>query len=61
LYRIAAGRRLMRCTIAATFMGLAALQIHLLDGMEEMHFGIFVLLAILVYYRDWLPSLLELL
>jgi methyl-accepting chemotaxis protein len=38
-------------------MGFSALQIHLLQGMEEMHFGVFVLLAFLVYYRDWLPIL----
>ncbi|MCG7371428.1 methyl-accepting chemotaxis protein [Pseudomonas luteola] len=57
LYSVAPGSRLMRCTIAVAFMGFAALQIHLLQGMEEMHFGIFVLLAFLVYYRDWLPIL----
>ncbi|AYN94819.1 methyl-accepting chemotaxis protein [Pseudomonas sp. LTJR-52] len=58
LYSVAPGSRLMRCTIAVVFMGFAALQIHLLQGMEEMHFGVFVLLAFLVYYRDWLPILI---
>jgi methyl-accepting chemotaxis protein len=57
LYVAAPGSRLMRCTVAVAFMGFAALQIHLLQGMEEMHFGVFVLLAFLVYYRDWLPIL----
>ena len=47
--------RLLRCLIGAAFMVLAALQINQTGGMLEMHFGIFVLLAFLVYYRDWLP------
>ncbi|MCW3147831.1 methyl-accepting chemotaxis protein [Stutzerimonas stutzeri] len=49
------GQRLMRCLIGAAFMVLAALHINQAHGMLEMHFGIFVLLAFLVYYRDWLP------
>lgn len=47
--------RLLRCLIGAAFMVMAALQINQTGGMLEMHFGIFVLLAFLVYYRDWLP------
>jgi methyl-accepting chemotaxis protein len=35
-------------------MGFAALLIHQMRGMIEMHFGIFVLLAFLLFYRDWL-------
>ncbi|MGL4317311.1 MAG: methyl-accepting chemotaxis protein, partial [Pseudomonas sp.] len=50
-----AGRRLMRCCMAAAFMVMSALHIDLAGGMIEIHFGIFVLLAFLVYYRDWLP------
>lgn len=55
LYRLIAGQRLMRCCMGLAFMILAALQINQSSGMIEMHFGIFVLLAILVFYRDWLP------
>jgi methyl-accepting chemotaxis protein len=53
--QLAPGTRLSRCAFAVGFMIFAALHIHQSGGMIEMHFGIFVLLAILVYYRDWLP------
>ncbi|MFZ3152676.1 methyl-accepting chemotaxis protein [Pseudomonas sp.] len=55
LQQLIAGRRLLRCAIAAAFMVMSALHINQAGGMLEMHFGIFVLLAFLVYYRDWLP------
>ncbi|MBD3609624.1 MAG: methyl-accepting chemotaxis protein, partial [Gammaproteobacteria bacterium] len=49
------GSRLTRSVIAAAFMVFSALVIHQAHGMLEMHFGIFALLAFLLYYRDWLP------
>jgi len=49
------GQRLLRCAMGAAFMVMSALHINQSGGMLEMHFGIFVLLAFLVYYRDWLP------
>jgi methyl-accepting chemotaxis protein len=49
------GRRLLRCCMGAAFMVMSALHVNESDGLLEMHFGIFVLLAFLVYYRDWLP------
>ncbi len=49
------GSRLSRIAFAVGFMVFSALHIHQAGGMIEMHFGIFVLLAVLVYYRDWLP------
>ncbi|MBA1279170.1 methyl-accepting chemotaxis protein [Stutzerimonas stutzeri] len=55
LHGLIAGERLLRCLIGAGFMVMAALHINLAHGMLEMHFGIFALLAFLVYYRDWLP------
>ncbi|MCP1641815.1 methyl-accepting chemotaxis protein [Pseudomonas citronellolis] len=55
LYPLIGGRRLMRCCMGIAFMAFAALQINQSGGIIEMHFGIFVLLAILVFYRDWLP------
>ncbi|HCL14745.1 MAG TPA: methyl-accepting chemotaxis protein, partial [Pseudomonas sp.] len=55
LYLLIPGQRLLRCLIGAAFMVLAALQINQAHGLLEMHFGIFALLAFLVYYRDWLP------
>ena len=46
---------LTRLTIAAAFMVLSGVTIHQAHGMIEMHFSIFVLLAVLLYYRDWRP------
>ncbi len=53
--QLAPGSRLSRVAFATGFMIFSALHIHQSGGMIEMHFGIFVLLAVLVYYRDWLP------
>jgi len=47
------GRRVTRFAMAASFMVFSALHIHQGHGMMELHFGIFVLLAFLLYYRDW--------
>jgi len=58
LYAMVGGTRLYRCLIAVAFMVLAALHIQQSHGMVETHFSVFVLLAFLVYYRDWLPILL---
>nr|WP_040262447.1 methyl-accepting chemotaxis protein [Pseudomonas massiliensis] len=55
LQRIAPGSRLLRCAMGTGLMVMAALHINLGRGFTELHFGIFVLLACLVYYRDWLP------
>ena len=55
LNALISGERLMRCLIGAAFMVMSALHINQEHGMLEMHFGIFALLAFLVYYRDWLP------
>jgi methyl-accepting chemotaxis protein len=49
------GALLTRCTIAAALMVFTALHIHQVHGMIEMHFGVFVLLAFLLFYRDWIP------
>ncbi len=42
-----------RMAIAAASMVLNALHIHQSGGMDEAHFGIFVMLAFLLCYRDW--------
>ena len=49
------GQRLLHCAMAVALMAMAALHIDVSHGLIELHFGIFVLLAFLVYYRDWLP------
>jgi len=55
---IAAPARLItRLVVASALMVFAALQIHLTSGMTEMHFGVFVLLSLLLAYRDWRPIL----
>ncbi|MDH5654990.1 MAG: methyl-accepting chemotaxis protein [Spirochaetia bacterium] len=53
LVLILPGNFLTRSVIAASFMIMSALQIHQAHGMIEVHFGIFVLLAFLLFYRDW--------
>ena len=49
------GARLTRVWSAVVFMAFAALLIQQMHGMIEMHFSIFVLLAFLLFYNDWLP------
>jgi len=51
----APGRRITRAVVGAALMIFSALLIHQTHGLIEMHFAIFVLLAFLLYYRDWLP------
>src|SRR5262245_368548 len=41
-----------RCVIATALMVFTALNIHQSFGMIELHFGVFVLLAFLLCYRD---------
>ncbi|WP_162301277.1 methyl-accepting chemotaxis protein [Nitrincola tibetensis] len=52
------GSRVTRISQALSFMVFSALLIHQANGMVEMHFSIFVLLAFLLFYRDWLPIVL---
>ncbi|NDP59369.1 MAG: chemotaxis protein [Oxalobacteraceae bacterium] len=49
----AGGSFLTRAVVAAALMVFSALHIHQAAGMTELHFGIFVLLAVLLCYRDW--------
>ncbi|EGH74675.1 methyl-accepting chemotaxis protein, partial [Pseudomonas syringae] len=57
LYRAIGGTRLMRCCFGVGLMVMTALHINQTHGQVEIHFGIFVLLAVLTFYRDWLPIL----
>jgi methyl-accepting chemotaxis protein len=50
---LAPGSRSGRYAIAASFMVFSALHIHQAAGVTEAHFGIFVLLAFLLCYRDF--------
>lgn len=55
IVKVASGTLVSRLTIAAAFMIFAGLHIHQAQGMIEVHFGIFVLLAFLLLYCDWRP------
>jgi methyl-accepting chemotaxis protein len=55
LVRWRAGALLTRLYLAASLMVFAALQIHQAHGLTELHFGVFVLMAFLLAYRDWRP------
>jgi len=50
---IMGGARLTRMAVAVALMVFCALHIHQAAGRTEVHFGIFVLLAFLLCYRDW--------
>ena len=49
------GALITRAVAATALMVFTALHIHQAMGMNELHFGIFVLLAFLLSYRDWRP------
>lgn len=53
LIHLASGARITRQVVAASLMIFSGLHIHQAAGMTEAHFGIFVLLAFLLCYRDW--------
>ncbi|MAC48200.1 MAG: hypothetical protein CMI02_17270 [Oceanospirillaceae bacterium] len=55
--RAANNGRLSRIAYGIALMIFSALHIHQAHGLIEMHFGIFVSLALLLYYRDPLPIL----
>lgn len=57
IYRLAPGSLLSRLTVAFALMVFSALNIQQAGGMIEAHFSVFVLLAFLLYYRDWRPIL----
>ena len=54
-FRLAGGTRLASVTAGLVLMALVAVMIQQMHGLIEMHFGVFVVLALLLYYRDWLP------
>ncbi|MDD3675267.1 methyl-accepting chemotaxis protein [Thauera propionica] len=58
LIQLQPGAVVSRLAVASAFMVFSALNIQQVGGAIEAHFGIFVLLAFLLYYRDWKPVLL---
>lgn len=57
LIRALPGSVQSRMSVAVAFMVFSALAIQQTQGMIETHFSIFILLAFLLYYRDWKPVL----
>ena len=55
--RVLGDHLLARLSFGISFMFFTALHIHQAAGMLEMHFGIFVLLALLIAFRDYLVIL----
>ncbi|MBZ9611772.1 methyl-accepting chemotaxis protein [Rheinheimera maricola] len=53
-YNMLGDHGLSRISYGVSFMFFSALLIHATGGMLEMHFAIFVLLAVLVAFRDYL-------
>ncbi len=53
--KTAPGSLISRLAVAVAFMVYSALLIQITKGLIESHFLIFVLLAFLLYYRDWRP------
>jgi methyl-accepting chemotaxis protein len=49
----APGARLSRLAVAAAVMVFTGLHIDQAHGMTEVHFGVFVLLSLLLIYQDW--------
>jgi len=52
-YLMSPGSLTSRIALATGTAASVALQIHLAMGMLEFHFGVFVLLALVLVYRDW--------
>lgn len=47
------GASITRHVVAISFLGFVALHIHQLNGMNEAHFGFFIITAFLFLYKDW--------
>lgn len=55
LVSMSPGSVLSRAAMGMAFMLYASLHIHQSRGLIEFHFGIFAFMALLLYYRDWVP------
>ncbi|MDP3228211.1 MAG: methyl-accepting chemotaxis protein, partial [Acidovorax sp.] len=58
VYYSAAGTLMSRLVLTFVLTSFVALQIHLAQGLTELHFGVFVSLALLLVYLDWRPIVL---
>ncbi len=57
IFFLASGELVCRIAMGAGLIVMTSLHIQQSHGMIEFHFGIFVLLALTLYYRDWFPIL----
>ncbi len=55
IWRSMPGTLISRLAMASAFVIQIAIQIQVSHGLIEMHFGVFVVLAFLLAYRDWRP------
>ena len=55
---VARGQWLARAVLVSANVAMVALHIQLGRGTIEFHFGVFVLLGVLLIYRDWRPIVL---
>ena len=54
-YMTARGSLLSRLILTFSLVSFVTLHVHLAKGMTELHFGVFVTMALLMVYRDWRP------
>lgn len=57
-YATARGSLISRMILTLVMVSFVTLHIHLSKGMLEFHFGVFVVLSLLLVYRDWRPIVL---
>jgi diguanylate cyclase (GGDEF)-like protein len=50
-------RAIRSCAVSAGLISASGALVHLADGLTEMHFHFFVVVALLTLYQDWLPYL----
>lgn len=55
IWRSTPGTLISRLAMASAFVIQIAIQIQVSHGLIEIHFGLFVVLAFLLAYRDWRP------
>lgn len=55
IIKLSPGTLRSRISVAFSFMVFSSLAIQQTHGMSESHFTVFILLAFLLYYRDWRP------
>ncbi|MDP3425092.1 MAG: methyl-accepting chemotaxis protein [Burkholderiaceae bacterium] len=55
VYVVAKGTLMSSLVLALVLVGMVVLHIQIARGMVELHFGVFVTLALLMVYLDWRP------